>query len=75
MLASLLPLAGCADYLSNLDSLTLGVGDANYANMAIQTIDPFPPVAQNTDIDIGPETTSNAYQRYVVPYDPYIGNP
>jgi hypothetical protein len=69
--ASLL-LAGCADYMNNRDSVTLGVGNANYANQGVHTINPFPPVAKNTNIDIGPETTGNAVGRYVTPGDPSI---
>lgn len=50
-LAGSLLLGGCADYLSNRDSVTLGVGNAVEANVGIHTIDPFPPEAADTDID------------------------
>jgi len=49
--ASLLLVGGCADYLANRDSVTLGLGNAPQANIGIHTIDPFPPEAWNTDID------------------------
>jgi len=69
--ASLL-LGGCADYMNNRDSVTLGVGNANYANIGVHTVDPFPPNSKNTNIDIGPETTRNATDRYVAPGDPVV---
>lgn len=58
-------LSGCADYMNNRDTITLGAGDASEANMAIQTIDPFPPDAKNTDIRIDPNKVHQAYQRYL----------
>ena len=51
LLAVCLPAGGCADYMNNRDSVTLGVGNAMLANQGIHTIDPFPPNAKNTDID------------------------
>ncbi len=45
-----LMLGGCADYLNRRDSITLGAGNAPEANAMIQTIDPFPDNAENTDI-------------------------
>lgn len=44
--------AGCADYLSRRDSITLRAGDAPEANTMIQTIYPFPNNASDTNIDI-----------------------
>jgi hypothetical protein len=58
-------LSGCADYMNNRDSITLGVGDAPQANLAMQTIDPFPPDAKNTDIRIDPEKVAQAYEKYI----------
>lgn len=69
--ASLL-MGGCADYMNNRDSVTLGAGNANFANIGVHTIDPFPSNSQNTNIDLGPETTRNATDRYVTPGDPEI---
>lgn len=43
-------LAGCADYMNRRDSVTLGIGDAALSNAQIQTINPFPPGADNQDI-------------------------
>ena len=39
-------LAGCReDFLDRRDTVTLGVGEANAHNKAVQTRDPWPPVA------------------------------
>ncbi|MER8743876.1 hypothetical protein NKH54_12400 [Mesorhizobium sp. M1004] len=51
VLAGACTLAACADYMSHHDSVTLGLGDAMLANQAVQTVDPFPPDAQNTRIE------------------------
>ena len=44
-------LSGCADYMNHRDSVTLGAGNAMEGNIGLHTIDPFPEVANNTDID------------------------
>jgi hypothetical protein len=54
-LAAALFLGGCADYMNNRDSVTLGAGDAMEANIGIHTIDPFPPQAKNTRIRVDGE--------------------
>lgn len=51
VLLAVLALAGCADYMNHRDSVTLGAGNALEANVALHTIDPFPVVAYDTDID------------------------
>ena len=56
--------AGCANYMTNRDSVTLGVGNAMLANVGIHTIDPFPPNAQNTDIDADGRTVARAQRIY-----------
>ena len=50
VLAAVLSLGGCADYLANRDSVTLGVGNAMEANVGIHTQNPFPPNARETYI-------------------------
>lgn len=50
VLAAVLGLGGCADYLANRDSVTLGVGNAMEANVGIHTQNPFPPNARETYI-------------------------
>ncbi|ESY49032.1 MULTISPECIES: hypothetical protein [unclassified Mesorhizobium] len=51
LLAGACALAGCADYMSHRDTVTLGAGDAMLANQALHTVDPFPPDAHNTKIE------------------------
>lgn len=51
VLLAVLALGGCADYMNRRDSVTLGAGNALESNIALHTIDPFPEVAQDTDID------------------------
>jgi hypothetical protein len=46
-----LGLAGCADYMNRRDSVTLGAGNALEGNIGLHTIDPFPEVAKDTDIN------------------------
>lgn len=45
--------AGCADYLNNNDRVAIRAGNAPEANSAIQTIQPWPPEAYDTDIEFG----------------------
>lgn len=59
-------LTGCADYMNNRDSITLGVGNANAANIGIHTAKAFPPDAHNTDIDVAGVKVQQAYNRYLV---------
>lgn len=63
-LAGCLTLAGCADYLSNRDTVTLGVGNAMEANVGIHTINPFPPEAWDTDIDGDGRAVARAQRIY-----------
>ena len=64
--------SGCADYQNHNDSVTLGVGNAPEANLAIHTIKPFPEVAGKTDINVSGKTTENALDRYEQPGDPAV---
>ncbi|MBR9650363.1 hypothetical protein [Thalassovita aquimarina] len=50
---STLVLSGCADYLSNRDTVTARVGNASMANTAIQEIQPWPPAAYKTTVGYG----------------------
>ena len=63
---SILFLAGCYDreYYSQSDTITLGAGDAIATNAASQTIDPWPPHANNTDIDLEGPRAGVAVERY-----------
>src|SRR5688500_16986981 len=62
--ASLLLAGGCADYMANRDSVTLGVGNAMLANQGIHTIDPFPPEAWETDIKTDGRPVARAQSIY-----------
>ena len=68
----LLPLAGCADNLNHNDSVTVGLGNANFHNQAVHAIKPFPPEAGNTEIKISAKKTLDALNRYNEPGDPDI---
>lgn len=48
---ALLAVSACADYQNHRDTVTLGAGNASEANLAIQTVNPFPPSAGQTQID------------------------
>ncbi len=65
-------LTGCADYLANRDSITLGAGNAVQANLGIHTINPFPASANNTHIHVDNKKIQDAYGRYIVPGDPDV---
>ena len=42
VLAGLLFLGGCADYMSHRDTVTVGAGSAKQANIGIHTVQPIP---------------------------------
>ena len=48
-------LSGCAAYMNNRDTITLGAGDAMEANLGLHTLDPFPVPAKNTRIRVDGE--------------------
>ena len=62
-------LTGCADYLNNRDTITLGAGNAVEANLGIHAINPFPASANNTHIHVDGAKVQDAYGRYIVPGD------
>lgn len=49
---ALITLSACADYQNHRDTVTLGAGDAPEANLAIQTVNPFPPSSGQTQVDV-----------------------
>jgi hypothetical protein len=59
-------LGGCYDreYYSQSDTITLGAGDAVATNAVTQTIDPWPPHAKDTDIDLEGPRAAVAVERY-----------
>jgi hypothetical protein len=65
MAAPTVLLQGCyEDYFSHRDTVSLGAGDAIATNAATQTIDPWPPYAKNTDINLDGKRAQVAMQRY-----------
>lgn len=71
-LLGLLSLSACADHMNNRDSITLGAGNSNAANMGIHTVEPFPASAHDTTINVSPEKTEQARARYLKPCDPDV---
>src|SRR5688572_11611648 len=63
-LATLFALTGCADYMANRDSVTLGVGNAMLANAAIHSVAAFPPNAHDTTIYTSGSRVQGAMERY-----------
>jgi hypothetical protein len=52
------------DYSGRSDTITLGAGNANAANIATQTIDPWPPYARDTQNHLDGNRASVAMKRY-----------
>jgi hypothetical protein len=64
-------LAGCmhaedpvTQYIQRSDKITLSAGNANDANLAIQTIDPWPRASANRRIPANGERMAGAHERY-----------
>ena len=64
-------LAGCmhaedpvTQYVQRSDKITLSAGNANDANLAIQTIDPWPRASANRRIPANGERMAGAHERY-----------
>jgi hypothetical protein len=58
-------LGGCSDlYWDRRDSVAFWGGDAPAANVAIQTIDPWPPAAANRRLTANGELMQRAAERY-----------
>ena len=73
-LAALATASGCADpnYRNHFDTVSIGAGNAPAANLAIHTVNAFPPRAHDTDINVAGVKSGQAYQRYVEPGDPDV---
>lgn len=57
-------LSGCADYLNHYDTVTLEAGNAQKANMMLQTAEPFNPQSDNTAIETDGVRASDAVIKY-----------
>jgi hypothetical protein len=52
------------DYFARRDSVSIGLGDANATNLAVQTIDPWPAHSHNTRIKINGKRTQLGITAY-----------
>lgn len=60
-------IVGCSNqdlYFDRRETITLGAGDAVASNIIAQTIDPWPRVAGNRDIESNGEKMQGAIERY-----------
>jgi hypothetical protein len=60
-------IAGCSSpdlYLDRRDTISFSAGDAIAANIVAQTIDPWPRVAANRNIETNGEKMQGAIERY-----------
>lgn len=58
-------LGGCSDlYFDRRDTIALGAGDAVAANLAMETIDPWPPESGNPNIAFNGQRMQTAQERY-----------
>jgi len=57
-------ISGCSQYLDRRDTLTSWTGDSVRANIALQTIDPWPEHAADKDIRFNGERMGNAVDNY-----------
>ena len=58
-------LAGCSDiYFDRRETVASGAGDAVASNIAVQTVDPWPPNVGNTRISMNGDRAVLAIQRY-----------
>lgn len=62
--AALPALADDYDYFDRRDTISSSAGNANAANMAIQTIDPWPPYSRNTKSHLNGNRAGVAITRY-----------
>jgi hypothetical protein len=64
-IAATFMLAGCSDiYFDRRETVFSGAGDAVASNIAVQTIDPWPPNVGNTRISMNGDRAVLAAQRY-----------
>jgi hypothetical protein len=59
-----LGVAGCEQYQARRDGITMGLGNANRHNIAVQTVDPWPEYVADTRIAIDGERARIANERY-----------
>jgi hypothetical protein len=64
LLALAIAAAGCTDYMHHRETISLHTGEAVRANIAIQTLDPWPPHAYETRIRHHGGRMRHAAERY-----------
>ena len=63
-------LGGCADYLNHSDYVTFAAPDAQNSNIAIQTMDPWPPASRRTLTGGDGKRVEKVTERYTNPPPP-----
>ena len=72
-LALCLALAGCQENLVRSDFISSHAGDAVAHNLAVQTIDPWPQHAYDTDIATSSQRQSDVRRKYEEKHAPQTG--
>ena len=57
-------LCGCEPYRARRDSITMGLGNSVAHNIAVQTIDPWPPKSRDPRINVNGQRLLTGVQRY-----------
>ncbi|NRG18518.1 hypothetical protein HPQ64_12545 [Rhizobiales bacterium] len=73
VVAGLAALGGCADLLDHRDTITQHGGDAQRFNIAVQTIDPWPPASRRNVTGGSGKRIEKVTDRYTNPPDPSAG--
>ena len=63
-------LGGCADYLNHSDYVTFAAPDAQNTNIAVQTIDPWPPASRRALTGGSGKRIETVTERYTNPPAP-----
>ena len=64
LLAAMLLLTGCADYVERRDTITLQAGEAQAWNKTVHTADPWPPYVMDNRIPGDGQRTAGVIGRY-----------
>jgi hypothetical protein len=62
LVAAACAVAGCSETYQRLDGVTPGAGDAIASNTVMQMVDPWPYGAQDTDLDVPADRSSQQEQ-------------
>lgn len=64
LFASIMLLAGCADYVERRDTITLHAGEAQAWNKTVHIADPWPPYVMDNRIPGDGQRTAGVIRRY-----------